>query len=461
MTREQFLEKCFNYSLGIILTSVSFVNRMVSQLLFPNFNQNWLKNIAIILLLNMLLWLFAIDYSRLYALWGSRNKKQRGIQSVKIVLFYLVAISIINQLFYHQKPDLITIVSTGFVSICILMSYQHIFVRLLSLLRPGKINKQAILVIGDRTATEFIDQIQKENKNLVAILSDDPVIINKYNNRVRLYSRTNDLSGILDQLVIDEVIYFKNRPINQEIARLIDICQETGVILKIKPVININYTTKLAWMQQEPVFLFQNTPHEYISLKLKRLMDILIAGTVMITGLPFFLTIAFLIKIDSKGPIFFKQVRVGLNGRKFYCYKFRSMVVDAEKLLDKLKAHNEQGGPVFKIKKDPRVTRTGRFLRKTSLDELPQFMNVLLGQMSVVGPRPPLPSEVQEYERWQRRRLSVKPGITCTWQVSGRNDIPFDEWMKLDIAYIQTWSLRNDLKIIFQTIKVVLIGDGQ
>lgn len=176
---------------------------------------------------------------------------------------------------------------------------------------------------------------------------------------------------------------------------------------------------------------------------------------------PVFLIIAVAIKFEDGGTVFFKQERVGLNGRSFPMFKFRTMVANAEALQASLLGLNEQTGPVFKIKADPRVTRVGWFLRKTSFDELPQFFNVLRGEMSVVGPRPPIPSEVEMYERWQKRRLSMKPGITCTWQVSGRNNIQFEEWMKLDLEYIDNWSLSQDMILVVKTIKVMLLGTGK
>jgi len=176
---------------------------------------------------------------------------------------------------------------------------------------------------------------------------------------------------------------------------------------------------------------------------------------------PVFLIIAVAIKFEDGGTVFFKQERVGLNGRSFPMFKFRTMVANAEALQASLLGLNEQTGPVFKIKADPRVTRVGWFLRKTSFDELPQFFNVLRGEMSVVGPRPPIPSEVEMYERWQKRRLSMKPGITCTWQVSGRNNIQFEEWMKLDLEYIDNWSLSQDMILVLKTIKVMLLGTGK
>jgi exopolysaccharide biosynthesis polyprenyl glycosylphosphotransferase len=175
---------------------------------------------------------------------------------------------------------------------------------------------------------------------------------------------------------------------------------------------------------------------------------------------PLMLATALAIKLTSPGPVFFKQERMGMNKRRFKLLKFRSMVVDAEARKKDLMALNEQTGPVFKITNDPRVTRVGRFIRKTSIDELPQLINVLKGEMSLVGPRPPLPSEVDQYDWIYRRRLSIKPGITCLWQVSGRNNIPFERWMELDREYIDNWTIWLDIKILFMTIPVVLLRKG-
>ena len=172
------------------------------------------------------------------------------------------------------------------------------------------------------------------------------------------------------------------------------------------------------------------------------------------------LVAAILIKLTSPGSILFRQQRCGLNGRLFDMYKFRSMVDDAEHHRFELDALNEMDGPVFKSSYDPRITRVGKFIRRFSIDEFPQFYNVLRGDMSLVGPRPPLPQEVARYERWQRRRLSMKPGMTCLWQISGRNEVSFEDWMKLDLTYIDNWSLLLDLKILLKTVPVVLLGRG-
>lgn len=191
---------------------------------------------------------------------------------------------------------------------------------------------------------------------------------------------------------------------------------------------------------------------------IKRLIDIACSFLGVILLSPLFIIIAIIIKITSKGPVFFSQKRVGKNGKEFNMYKFRSMVVNAEELKEKLAAQNEMSGPMFKMKDDPRVTKVGKFIRKTSIDELPQLWNVLKGDMSLVGPRPSLPKEVAQFEDWMYRRLEVKPGLTCYWQVSGRNNIDFEDWMKLDIKYVDERSTWIDIKLIFKTV-FVLFGD--
>jgi exopolysaccharide biosynthesis polyprenyl glycosylphosphotransferase len=192
----------------------------------------------------------------------------------------------------------------------------------------------------------------------------------------------------------------------------------------------------------------------------KRLFDIAIAIFGIIVFSPVFIAVGLAVKLGSPGPIFFLQERIGFKGKSFKMYKFRSMVINAEELLKKLEEKNEVGGHMFKIKDDPRITRVGRFIRKTSIDELPQLINVLKGEMSVVGPRPPLTREVVRYDRWHNLRMSVKPGITGLWQVSGRNSIGFDEMVRLDLKYIRERGLLYDIKIILRTIPV-LLGDSK
>ena len=190
----------------------------------------------------------------------------------------------------------------------------------------------------------------------------------------------------------------------------------------------------------------------------KRLIDIFLSLLGLIIVSPIMLIVAILIKLESTGPVIFSQKRVGLNGKEFNMFKFRSMVQNAEELKEKLQKKNEMSGPMFKMREDPRVTKVGKFIRKTSIDELPQLINILKGEMSLVGPRPSLPKEVAKFEPWMLERLNVKPGLTCYWQVSGRNNIDFENWMKLDIKYVKDRNLGLDIKLIFKTF-FVLFGD--
>jgi exopolysaccharide biosynthesis polyprenyl glycosylphosphotransferase len=270
------------------------------------------------------------------------------------------------------------------------------------------------------------------------------------------------LGRILEEEIIDVVVFAVPRERLGEVERAVHVCEEQGVEVRISlDILRFGPgRMTVADMDGVPMLAFTRTPQDALALGVKRAFDMLMSAAVMVLLAPVFLAIAAAIRLDSPGPIFFRQRRVGQNGRLFDMMKFRSMYQDAEARLEALRAQNEMSGPVFKMANDPRVTRVGRFLRKTSLDEFPQFWNVLRGEMSIVGPRPPIPAEVRQYKRWQRRRLSMKPGITCIWQISGRNNIDFDRWMELDLQYIDEWSLWGDIQICFKTIPAVLSARG-
>ncbi|BDG07192.1 sugar transferase [Anaeromyxobacter paludicola] len=271
-----------------------------------------------------------------------------------------------------------------------------------------------------------------------------------------------ELGAILEREVLDEVVFAVPREQLATIEQAVHQCEEQGVGAKVCLDLFPRRVARLELEELEgvPVLSFTTIPQDAIALFAKRAFDIVVSALVLLLGAPVFLAIAAAVKLDSRGPVFFRQRRVGLNGREFTLLKFRSMVSGAERLHQKMRRRSQVSGPVYKHAQDPRITPVGRWLRRTSLDELPQFWNVLKGEMSVVGPRPPIPEEVREYQRWQRRRLSMKPGITCTWQVSGRSEIDFERWMALDLAYIDNWSLWLDLRIFLLTIPAVLTGRG-
>jgi exopolysaccharide biosynthesis polyprenyl glycosylphosphotransferase len=277
-----------------------------------------------------------------------------------------------------------------------------------------------------------------------------------------ILGQLDQLGRILEDHVLDDVVFAVPRERLHAIEDAVRLCEEQGVATLISlDVLRFGYSRmSVGDMDGLPVLALTRTPSDRLALAAKRMFDVAVSVGVLVLFSPLLVGAAVAIKLDSPGPLFFSQRRVGVHGRIFHILKFRSMYLDAEARLEALRQHNEMTGPVFKMTNDPRVTRVGRILRRMSLDEFPQFLNVLSGEMSVVGPRPPLPSEVRQYKRWQRRRLSMKPGITCIWQISGRNEIDFDRWMELDLQYIDQWSLWNDLRICMLTVPAVLGARG-
>jgi exopolysaccharide biosynthesis polyprenyl glycosylphosphotransferase len=270
-----------------------------------------------------------------------------------------------------------------------------------------------------------------------------------------------DLPAILREHVVDEIIFAVGSESLADLEEVFLLCDEEGVRTRVAVDFfpHVNSTVSLERLGSTPLLTFSAAPYDEIRLLVKRLTDILIAAAGLVVLAPFMALIAIAIRLTSPGPAVFQQVRCGLNGRLFLFYKFRSMVENAEELKSSLE-HLSTRETAFKIPGDPRLTAGGRYLRKFSVDEWPQLWNVLRGDMSLVGPRPAVPSEVDQYKGWQRRRLRMRPGLTCLWAVSGRDNVDFETWMKLDMQYIDNWSLALDWKILLRTIPRVLTGRG-
>ncbi len=261
---------------------------------------------------------------------------------------------------------------------------------------------------------------------------------------------------------IDEIIFAVSKAWLEKMEDLFLLCEEQGVKTRVLVDFfpHIHSEISLEKLEHLPLLTFSSAPENEYLLFLKRAVDLSLAAGMVLLSAPLLVLAAALVRVTSPGPVIYRQQRCGLNGRRFWLYKFRSMYRDADQQLHQVAHLNEMDGPVFKIAKDPRVTPLGRVLRKISLDELPQLFNILKGDMSFVGPRPPLPQETAQYEKWQRRRLRMKPGLTCLWALEGRNQLNFARWMKLDMEYIDNWSLALDFKILLRTIPRVLSGRG-
>jgi len=310
-----------------------------------------------------------------------------------------------------------------------------------------------------RRIGESLERSADYGIRLIGFLDDEPgqVQLSKTYEQYPL----SRLPEVLRTQVVDEVIFAVETAKLPEMEKVFLLCDVEGVrtrvLLDFFP--HVNSQMYLDQLGSAHLLTFSAVPHDEMRLLIKRMTDVILAAAALVLLLPFMAVIALLIRITSRGPAIFSQQRCGLNGRRFTFYKFRSMCDNAEEMKASL-VHLNQKSIAFKIREDPRLTKIGRFLRKFSIDEWPQLWNVLKGDMSLVGPRPAVPEEVEQYQAWQRRRLRMRPGLTCLWAVSGRDMLDFDTWMKLDLEYIDQWSLELDLKIMLRTIPHVVSGSG-
>mgnify|MGYP000878045283 CR=1 FL=1 len=299
---------------------------------------------------------------------------------------------------------------------------------------------------------EILGYLDPEERQVAPAVNDAPVL-----------GRVGEIAQVLQNRVVDEVIVAVPRSLLGDAQVIADVCAQEGVMLRfMADVFDLQVSRmSLVNLDEIPLLTFEPVAQDERKLILKRIFDLTVTLAAMPVLLPILLVVAVAVKLDSPGPILFKQPRVGLRKRIFPMYKFRSMYRDAEQRLKEIEHLNEAAGPIFKIANDPRVTRVGRFIRRTSLDELPQLFNVIRGHMSLVGPRPMSLRDVGLFDQSiQRRRFSVRPGLTCLWQISGRSNLPFEKWLALDLAYIDNWSLGLDLKILLKTVPIILKGTG-
>ncbi|HRC86489.1 MAG TPA: sugar transferase, partial [Thermoanaerobaculia bacterium] len=328
---------------------------------------------------------------------------------------------------------------------CLLLVGEKVAIRLTSRrVRLKGFNYRTVLIVGTGTAAaEVVDSIENHRWwgfRVLGFIASETPLPEPLASRYSVLGGIEVLPRIVESRPVDDVIFAVSRRELERMEDLIASLHEQGIRTRfaLNFVAQPKARVELEDLDGIPILTISTGPTNQLHLLGKRLVDISVASTLLLASLPLQLLIVLAIKLSSGGPVLFRQTRCGLNGRLFTLMKYRSMVEDAEERRRELLHLNEMSGPVFKLRQDPRVTSLGRFLRRFSLDELPQLWNVLRGDMSLVGPRPPIPEEVAQYQRWQRRRLSMKPGLTCLWQISGRNDVDFDRWMELDLEYIDT-----------------------
>ena len=386
---------------------------------------------------------------------------------LKTTIYSTLTVGAIAFVFKLRFPPRSMLALFVIISFCLLTLEKRLFYYIIGKTREKGYNKKTVLIVGTgKLATEFAEATRKYSDwglDLIGFLTDDTSEVGTKLYGTEVLGVYNDLMSILHERVVEEVIFALPTEDLHIVQKMLALCEQEGVQSRV--VSNL-FRTVIAKVRADeihgiPVITFFTTPSQEWQLFIKRIIDVIVSSIALIVLSPIFAIIVLLIKLTSPGPLFYEWKVIGFNKKPLTGYKFRTMVVNADELKGKLLTLNEMSGPVFKIKNDPRITPIGRILRKFSLDELPQLWSVLKGDMSLVGPRPAFAHEVAQFENWQRRKFSVKPGLTCLWQVSGRSQIKnFDEWARLDLQYIDNWSLWLDFKILLKTIPVVVLGKG-
>ncbi|MDP2854007.1 MAG: sugar transferase [Smithellaceae bacterium] len=435
-----------------------------------------IPNYYLLLLLIIIIWYVTLDFLHVEYRYGAKMTFPLVMNLFKGVTLSAAILVVCMYVFKFTDVSRLLIFLFYLMDLIVLILARWLIDRLIVSKRKDHYFHRQILILGSRNAAQELIQIIKNQKEsiikVVGCIELNREDVGKtVSCEVKVIGTLDDLRDILLNRVIDEVLI--TMPLNEikNSEWYLSFINTFGITVRIIPYWYIRkfmtshtfHSVKVEQFLSEPALVISRVQKNQDAMAIKSIMDYVLALFALIITFPLFVIVPCLIKLFSPGPVFYKQIRSGQDGRKFPLYKFRSMVIGAEEQQYTLIELNESDGPAFKIRKDPRIIPyIGKFLRKFGLDELPQFLNVIRGEMSIVGPRPPTPAEVDKYELWQRRRLSMKPGITCIWQIQpGRNDITFNQWMDMDMDYIDHWSLRLDIVLILKTIPAMLLGQGR
>ena len=464
-----FLKKWYVFNILLGLLDILAITAAY-QLSFSIYYDTWSRlfitenQLLYIYLAVMPVWLIVLYFINITQI--PRTKRYRVLfleylQSAILIIVVIVFIYFSFRLYMVPRQFLGIFVLIGFILLLFLRIFEY---RVFRNYRARGYNYKNLVLICDENAYSFIKKVLTNTEwgyRFLVIFSDSEKIAEEFSEEhvIQPLSNLDSLHSLMEKYLVDEVVYYRDKVSAPEVRNIIRSCEELGITFNMhiengSSTLSNAIRTRFA---EENFLTFVNIPYKVTSLIAKRFMDISVSLTLILLLAPFMLFIEIAIRLSSKGPAIFKQKRVGLRGREFNMYKFRTMIVGAENMQEELAEMNEVDGPAFKMENDPRVTRIGKFLRRTGLDELPQLFNILRGEMSLIGPRPALKSEVEKYKRWQLRRLSVRPGLSCFWQIKPqRSKIKFEKWMEMDLAYIDNWSFRLDMIILFRTLRAFL-----
>ncbi|MBF0231949.1 MAG: sugar transferase [Desulfamplus sp.] len=438
-------------------------------------------NYYFILILIIAIWYICLNWFGIYRSYRDNPLYFFIIRILKSCFTGFMALTLFLYLIKEHNISRIMLGIFMILNIISLIGFRWLVKLILIRVRSKGNNIKNILIVGSHQKAMdiilFIHRNMSSGYRIVGCLDSDTELkgsmVECNGQKIKIIGTIAELQPFCENNVVDEIIFTMPLRKIEKADKYIVIAESMGIRVRIIPDWDIAYLSQsmhnhtfinIMEFCGMPMLTFNSTPINEGQLIVKSFMDYSLGAVFMLLFLPFFaITSIFILIISPGGRVFFRQKRLGEHGRIFDMLKFRTMVPDAEERLEALKSLNECDGPAFKIKNDPRIIPfIGTFLRKTGLDELPQLINVLKGEMSLVGPRPPIPCEVQQYELWQRRRLSMKPGLTCFWQIApSRNDISFDEWIKLDLQYIDNWSIWLDFILIFKTARAVITGSGR